>query len=57
MRGKPVCRLHGGMGGGPSGERNGALRTGRYITEAKAERQEQRALPRELYRLIAAEEE
>jgi hypothetical protein len=28
MRGKPVCRLHGGKGGGPKGERNGAYRTG-----------------------------
>jgi len=38
MRGKPVCRLHGGKGGGPTGERNGAYRTGRYAAEAKAER-------------------
>jgi hypothetical protein len=38
MRGKSVCRLHGGKGGGPKGERNGAYRTGRYTAEAKAER-------------------
>jgi len=31
LRGKPVCRLHGGRGGGPKGERNGAYRTGRYM--------------------------
>jgi hypothetical protein len=57
MRGKPVCRLHGGKGGGPKGERNGAYRTGRYTAEAKAERREQRALLRELRRLIAVEKE
>jgi hypothetical protein len=38
MRGKPVCRLHGAKGGGPTGERNGAYRAGRYTAEAKAER-------------------
>jgi len=54
MRGKPVCRLHGGKGGGPMGERNGAYRTGRYTAEAKAERQATRALLRELRRLIDA---
>ena len=44
MRGKAVCRLHGGKGGGPKGERNGAYRTGRYTAEAKAERREVRML-------------
>jgi hypothetical protein len=34
MRGPPVCRLHGGKGGGPRGGRNGAYRTGRYTAEA-----------------------
>jgi hypothetical protein len=53
MRGRPVCRLHGGKGGGPMGERNGAYRTGRYTAEAKAERQATRALLKEL-RLIDA---
>lgn len=53
MNGKSVCRLHGGKGGGPRGERNGAYRTGRYTAEAKAERREQRALMRELRRLMA----
>ena len=43
-----MCRLHGGKGGGPTGERNGAYRTGRYTGEAKAERREQPALIREL---------
>jgi hypothetical protein len=51
-RGKPVCRLHGGKGGGPKGERNGAYRTGRYTAEAKAERRQVRMLIRELRHLI-----
>ena len=54
MRGNEVCRLHGGKGGGPKGERNGAYRTGRYTAEAKAERQATRILIRELQRLIDA---
>ena len=56
MHWRPVCRLPGGKGGGPKGERNGAYRTGRYTAEAKAERKEQRALIRELRRLIDAGE-
>ena len=55
MRGKRVCRLHGGKGGGPKGERNGAYRTGRYTAEAKAERRQMRALIRELRRIAAME--
>jgi hypothetical protein len=55
MRGKRVSRLHGGKGGGPRGERNGAYRTGRY-TEAKAERRQVRALIRELRHLIDSSE-
>jgi hypothetical protein len=54
MRGKPVCRLHGGKGGGPTGERNGAYRTGRYTAEAKADRRATRELLRNLRRLIEA---
>jgi glucans biosynthesis protein len=56
MRGKLVCRLHGGKGGGPSGKRNGAYRTGRYTAEAKAERRQMRAVIRELRRLIDSSE-
>jgi hypothetical protein len=40
MNGRPVCRLHGGKGGGPIGERNGAYRHGRHTLAAKAERRE-----------------
>jgi ATP-dependent DNA ligase len=54
MRGKPVCRLHGGKGGGPTGDRNGAYRTGRYTAEAKAEQRATRALLLDLRRLIDA---
>jgi hypothetical protein len=35
-------------------ERNGAYRTGWYTAEAKAERREQLALIRELWRLVGA---
>jgi hypothetical protein len=56
MRGKPVCRLHGGKGGGPKGERNGAYRTGRYTAEAKAERRQMRNLFRELRHLVDSSE-
>jgi hypothetical protein len=28
MRGKPVCRMHGGKAGAPKGQRNGAYRHG-----------------------------
>ena len=54
MRGKPVCRLHGGKRGGPTGQRNGAYRTGRYTVEAKAERRAAQWLLKELRRLIDA---
>jgi hypothetical protein len=53
MRGKPVCRLHGGKVAAPKGERNCAYRTGQYTAEAKAERRAQRALIRNLVRLLA----
>ena len=52
MRGKPVCRLHGGKGGAPNGERNGAYKTGRYAQEVKRERMRQRAIVREVRRII-----
>jgi hypothetical protein len=56
MRGKPVCRLHGGKGGGPRGEQNGAYRTGRCTAEAKAELRQMRMLIRELRHLIDSSE-
>jgi len=42
VSGRTVCRMHGGKGGAPKGERNGAYRHGRYTLEAMAERQELR---------------
>src|SRR5690348_16023249 len=57
MRGRPVCRVHGGKGGAPTGERNGAYRTGHYTAEAKTVRREQRTLIRELWRLMIVAEE
>jgi hypothetical protein len=51
MRGKAVCRMHGGKGGAPRGVRHGNYRTGRHTLESKAlhremreERQRMRAL-------------
>ena len=52
MRGKRVCRLHGGKGGGPRGEKNGAYRIGRYTVESKAERRQVRMLIRGLRHLM-----
>jgi hypothetical protein len=40
MRGKAVCRMHGGKGGAPKGKRNGAYRHGRHTLEAIAQRRE-----------------
>jgi hypothetical protein len=57
MRGRPVCRVHGGKGGAPKGKANGAYRTGRYTAEAKAERRQMRALIQEVRRWLAMEGE
>jgi hypothetical protein len=48
-----LCRVYGGKGGAPKGERNGNYQTGHYTAEAKAERRELRALIREVRRPIA----
>ena len=56
MRSRPVCRLHGGKGGEPKGERNGAYRTGHYTAEAKADRRQMRLLLQELRSLIDSAE-
>jgi hypothetical protein len=55
MRGKRVCRLHGGKGGSPTGKQNGAYRIGRRTAEAKAERRQTRAIIRGLRRIAAME--
>jgi hypothetical protein len=41
------CRMHGGKSGAPSGERNGAYKTGRHTKEAKAVRAWAREMARE----------
>ncbi|MBM3560723.1 MAG: hypothetical protein FJX53_12790 [Alphaproteobacteria bacterium] len=40
MRGKRVCRFHGGTAGAPPGARNGMFKHGRYTNEAMATRRE-----------------
>jgi hypothetical protein len=36
VRGKRVCRMHGAVGGAPTGKRNGNYRDGSYTKEAVA---------------------
>ena len=43
IKGRRVCRLHGGKGGGPKGKANGAFKTGRYSKETIARRRQSRA--------------
>jgi len=40
MKGRKVCRMHGGKGGAPKGERNGNYRHGRQTLAVRAERRE-----------------
>jgi hypothetical protein len=44
VKGWRVCRFHGARGGAPKGKVNGAWKHGRYTNEARAIRQECRAL-------------
>ena len=46
MKGKRVCRHHGGLAGAPKGNRN-ALKHGKYTAEAIARRREFRELMRQ----------
>ncbi|MEI7606182.1 MAG: hypothetical protein WCJ64_02235 [Rhodospirillaceae bacterium] len=57
MSGRPVCRLHGGKGGGPRGSRNGRYTHGYHTKEAKAELKQMRAEMRELRELMRAGED
>jgi hypothetical protein len=52
MRGKTVCRMHGGKGGAPRGERNGQYRHGRCTIEAMEMKREARAAARQVRELI-----
>ena len=42
VKGRSVCRMHGGRAGAPKGERNGAYRHGRHTSEARSERRKLR---------------
>src|SRR5688572_26675649 len=52
VKGRSVCRMHGGKAGAPRGERNGAYRHGRHTTEARAKRQELRRSLKLLWTLV-----
>jgi hypothetical protein len=45
--------MHGGSGGAPKGERNGAYRHGRYTADSIAERHHARATMRRIRELAA----
>jgi hypothetical protein len=47
VKGWEVCRFHGARGGGPTGKRNGAYRTGAYTKEAIEARRQVAVLIRE----------
>jgi glucans biosynthesis protein len=56
VRGRRRCRMHGGAkgSGGPSGERNGNFKRGKYTREVKTFLRVTRARVRELKALIQA---
>lgn len=51
--GRPTCQIHGGTGGAPEGERNGAWKHGMYSKAELAERRERMETLRNLKALIA----
>ena len=51
MKGKRVCRHHGGLAGAPLGNRN-ALKHGRYTAEAIERRREIRGMMRKAIALL-----
>jgi hypothetical protein len=51
LKGWEVCRFHGARGGGPTGKRNGAYRSGAYTKEVRAARRQLADLIRETRRL------
>lgn len=51
VKGRSVCRMHGGKGGAPKGERNGAYQHGRHTAEANAQRRELRKSTKLLWAL------
>ena len=52
MRGKTVCRMHGGKGGAPRGNRNGSYRHGRHTIKAMEVRREARLAAGQIRELI-----
>lgn len=52
VRGWTVCRFHGARGGAPTGDRNGAYRTGLHTKQAIDERRQTRALIQECRDLL-----
>ena len=52
VKGRAVCRMHGGKAGAPRGKRNGVYRHGRHTIEAKEMRREARAVAHQTRELI-----
>jgi hypothetical protein len=52
VAGRPTCRAHGGKGGAPAGERNGAWRHGGRSAARAAAKRERRELLRVARRLL-----
>jgi hypothetical protein len=52
MDGKTVCRMHGGKGGAPRGERNGQYRHGRCTIDAMKMKRKARGAARQVRELI-----
>jgi hypothetical protein len=57
VKGRAVCRMHGGKAGAPRGERNGAYRHGRHTIEARGLKRQARAEYQELRALLKALDE
>lgn len=53
MKGKRVCRMHGGRAGAPPGERNGQWCHGRYTKPELARRKARRNLLQQIRALLA----
>ena len=52
IKGRGVCRMHGGKGGAPRGERHGNYRHGRRSIEALEMKREARIAARQLRELV-----
>jgi len=54
VKGRPTCRMHGGTGGAPKGERNGRWRHGRYSGDTIEARREARAIIRAIREMVGS---